>query len=74
MNRQTKAETIKTLLRSAAELAADLAGELSEASGAAEQGETLQAVGCVIDAPDQIARLDALLTAVLALNRAKEAK
>lgn len=74
MNRQTKTATIQTLLRAAAELAADIAGELSEASGAAEKGETLQAIGTIIGTPDVIAQLDALVSAAMALNRAKEAK
>ena len=74
MNRQTKTATIQSLLRAAAELAADIAGELSEASGAADQGETLQAIGTILGAPDVIAQLDALVSAAMALNRAKEAK
>ena len=67
MNRQTARATIAALMTSAAELAADVAGNLSEAAAAGQ--DSRMAIGCAMRAEEQLAAVAHMLAAARALNR-----
>lgn len=72
MDKNTKVAAVKFLARAAAELAADVAGTLSEASGSADHGNVAQTVGAMMGAEQDLARIETLIASVKALNTARE--
>lgn len=70
MNRADQRQAIAVMLRTAATLSTDLCAELGHACKSADEGETMAAIGRIIQVPEMLTLIGSLIESVQQLNAA----